>query len=91
MDFTADSSLEALLRAVHAHAAQPDHRPPPEENVSEAHDDPISFVPLDRRYRSRRRHHITVRLPAAQCGGRGTAYLDRLTAHFDATPLEDLP
>ncbi|MCF6523772.1 type I-E CRISPR-associated protein Cas5/CasD [Streptomyces sp. JJ36] len=46
--------------------------------ASEAQDDPVSFAPLDRRYRTRPVHRITLQLPAGLCGGYGADYLEAL-------------
>ncbi|WP_129838125.1 type I-E CRISPR-associated protein Cas5/CasD [Streptomyces sp. RFCAC02] len=91
VDYTADAPLAALLRAVTEEAPQPDWLPAPQDSVTQAHDDPLSFASLDRRYRARQRHHTTVHLPASRCAGLGTAYLEHLITYFDSNPPQDLP
>ncbi|ASO21627.1 CRISPR system Cascade subunit CasD [Actinoalloteichus hoggarensis] len=58
----------------------------PDEPVGDIGDDPISFDPGDRRYRSRDRYTRRLRLPATQCAGLGVDYLTAVTHYLEAHP-----
>lgn len=75
VDFTSDEPLSQLLTDTAVDRA--------EQIVGEAQDDPVSFAPLDRRYRTRPVHRTTLQLPALLCGGYGVDYLTALHTYLD--------
>ncbi|PGH46927.1 type I-E CRISPR-associated protein Cas5/CasD [Streptomyces sp. Ru87] len=74
VDFTSDLPLEQLPTKADMHRA--------DDIVGEAEDDPLSFDPLNRRYRARPVHRSTVALPATLCAGYGAEYLSALHAYL---------
>ncbi|MBR7678695.1 type I-E CRISPR-associated protein Cas5/CasD, partial [Streptomyces daliensis] len=79
VEFASDLPLDGLSA---------DGRSPADPILGEAQDEPLSFTPLDRRYRARPVHRITLRLPATQCAGYGTQYLTRLSSYLADHQLE---
>ncbi|MFI5690097.1 type I-E CRISPR-associated protein Cas5/CasD [Streptomyces sp. NPDC051636] len=84
VDFTADQPLtEQLHTAAGESAAAPDI----EELTQDAHDEPVSFTTLDRRYRSRTQYRITLPLPADRCAGLGRDYLTAISTYLEREAL----
>ncbi|MFF2508679.1 type I-E CRISPR-associated protein Cas5/CasD [Streptomyces sp. NPDC058067] len=54
----------------------------PDVLTGEAHDEPVSFSTLDRRYRSRIHYRTTLPLPADRCAGSGADYLSAITTYL---------
>ncbi|MGW8376008.1 type I-E CRISPR-associated protein Cas5/CasD [Streptomyces sp. ODS28] len=78
VEFTTDAPLSSLLLESCGQG---------ETVAGEAQDDPISYLPLDRRYRTRPVHRSTLHRPAGQCGGLGTDYLNRLSTYLTDNEL----
>ncbi|MDL4770747.1 type I-E CRISPR-associated protein Cas5/CasD [Actinomadura xylanilytica] len=53
---------------------------------TEAQDDPVSFSPHNRQYRTRPVYRRHLNLPAEQCAGLGIDYLKRLNRHLNPDP-----
>ncbi|WP_067473453.1 type I-E CRISPR-associated protein Cas5/CasD [Actinomadura hibisca] len=60
--------------------------PVTEQIYTEAQDEPISFSPHRRQYRTRPVYRCHLDLPADQCADYGTAYLRKLHEHLAAAP-----
>lgn len=54
----------------------------------EVSDEPLSFAPLDRRYRPRLLYRSAANLPEAIYGGLGTRYLEKLQSYIDTHFVE---
>lgn len=89
VDFTADTPLEDLPGLAQQLVAQPSKPRARDGDIGEIQDHPVSFSPSDRRYRTRKLHRATVRLPAGQCGGLGAQYVNKLAEHLRSTPREE--
>ncbi|MBW8484437.1 type I-E CRISPR-associated protein Cas5/CasD [Actinomadura parmotrematis] len=77
VEFRSDAPLE--------HPEWP-HLPAADQIYTEIQDDPVSFLPHHRRYQTRPVYRRHEQLPADQCGGYGTDYIDRLIEHLGPAP-----
>ncbi|MCF3169839.1 type I-E CRISPR-associated protein Cas5/CasD [Streptomyces californicus] len=78
IDFYSDRPLGVLpVDSDAPHQGDGDHR------SGEVTDEPLSFAPLERQYRTRPLYRRAVRLPEAAYGGFGTGYLEKLRAYID--------
>ncbi|SNS72386.1 type I-E CRISPR-associated protein Cas5/CasD [Actinomadura mexicana] len=77
VEFRADTPFEGLAWPGDPDTIQAD------QVYTQTQDDPISFDPGNRQYRSRPVYRRHLDLPSQQCAGLGTAYITRLTAYLN--------